>query len=288
MLDLIGADLWGGLTSIWTGDLEAAIEQLERAMEGEALFGSSASAHMGYTPGFLALAWLERGHRDRAWEALWRTGDHTGASDGERFWLSSHAELLLAEAEYVRVREIAGQLAVTRPPEAHPLWSPWRGLRARAAWGEGDRETASRLAGEELELARRGGAPWVVGRALRQLGELTGDAALLREAVALLDGTSAKLERAKAHAALGDAQNDIRAWRTARELAERCGADGLAARLRLTAPLLRARSARRGRRAARPTRRIRAQARRCAPRGPRPRRGGRAGRDRCGAVRRPS
>ena len=51
-----------------------------------------------------------------------------------------------------------------------------------------------------------------------------------------LDGTSAKLERAKAHAALGDAQNDIRAWRTARELAERCGADALAARLRSLLP----------------------------------------------------
>jgi hypothetical protein len=60
---------------------------------------------------------------------------------------------------------------------------------------------------------------------LRLLGELTGDEAALREAVALLEETSARLERAKAHAALGDR-------RTALELAERCGADGLAARLR--------------------------------------------------------
>ena len=64
-----------------------------------------------------------------------------------------------------------------------------------------------------------------MGRSLRLLGELTGDAAVLREAVALLDGTSARLERAKAHAALGDAA-------TALDLAERCGASGLAARLR--------------------------------------------------------
>jgi hypothetical protein len=67
-----------------------------------------------------------------------------------------------------------------------------------------------------------------VGRALRLLGELTGDAATLREGVALLDGTSARLERAKAHAALGDS----RSWRTACDLAERCGADGLAQRMR--------------------------------------------------------
>ena len=120
---------------------------------------------------------------------------------------------------------IAGALATTRPADTHPLWSPWRSLQARAAQGEGDRETASRLAGEELALARRSGAPWLVGRSLRLLGELTGDEVALREAVALLEETSARLERAKAHAALGDR-------RVALDLAQQCGADGLAARLR--------------------------------------------------------
>ena len=43
-----------------------------------------------------------------------------------------------------------------------------------------------------------------MGRQLRLLGALEGDAAALREAVALLDGTSARLERAKAHAELGE------------------------------------------------------------------------------------
>jgi tetratricopeptide (TPR) repeat protein len=232
VLDAIGADLWGGLASIWTGDLSTAIGWLERAMEGEALFGSSVSAHMGYTPAFLALAWLERGDRERAWEALGLTGDHTGSSDGERFWLASRAELLLADGEYAEVVAIAGRLAATRPADTHPLWSPWRSLRARAAQAEGDRDTASRLAAEELALARRGGAPWVVGRGLRQLGAIEGEAAPLREAVALLDGTSARLERAKAHAALGDLLQDAASWRTALALAERCDADGLAARLR--------------------------------------------------------
>ena len=59
-----------------------------------------------------------------------------------------------------------------------------------------------------------------MGRALRQYGELTGDGESLREAVALLDPTSARLERAKAHAALGNHE-------TALALARRCGADGL-------------------------------------------------------------
>ena len=225
MLDAVGADLWGGLTSLWRGDLPWAIEQLERAMEGEVLFGHSGHRHMAYAPGFLSLAWHERGDRERAWAALHRAGDRTGPSDGERFWMISHAELLLADAEYGRVLAIADALAASRPPDTHPLWSPWRSLHARAAAGAGDQETASRLAAEELALARRSGAAWVVGRSLRVLGELTGDTAVLREAVARLDGTSARLERAKAHAALGDTA-------TALELAERCGASGLAARLR--------------------------------------------------------
>ena len=59
---------------------------------------------------------------------------------------------------------------------------------------------------------------------MRQLGELTDDSALLRDAVALLAPTSARLERAKAHAALG-------AHETALALARACGADGLASSL---------------------------------------------------------
>jgi len=202
------------------GDLVRATELLERAMEGETLFGSAGNAHMAYSSAFLALAWLERGDAARAWEALRGRGDQSGPSDGERFWMISHAELLLADGFYDAVGETAAALAAARPPETHPLWSPWRGLRARAAAGEGDLETASRLAGEELELARRNAAPWVVGRALRQYGELTGDGESLREAVALLDQTSARLERAKAHAALGNSE-------TALALARRCGAGGL-------------------------------------------------------------
>jgi tetratricopeptide (TPR) repeat protein len=232
VLDAIGADLWGGLGAIWTGDLVAAIESLERAQEGEVLFGSSVSAHMAYSPAFLALAWLERGDRDRAWTELRVRGEHNGPSDGERFWMISHAELLLADGEHRAVPAIADQLAATRPANIHPVWSPWRSLRARVAEAEGDRDSASRLAAEELALARRSGAPWVVGRGLRQLGAIEGDASALREAVALLDATSARLERAKAYAALGDTLRDEAAWRTALALAERCDADGLAQRLR--------------------------------------------------------
>ena len=65
VLDAVGADLWGGLTSLWRGDLPWAIEQLERAMEGEVLFGHSGHRHMAYAPG-VPLAGLARAGRPRA------------------------------------------------------------------------------------------------------------------------------------------------------------------------------------------------------------------------------
>jgi hypothetical protein len=78
------------------------------------------------------------------------------------------------------------------------------------------------LCGElRVELARRRAAPWVVGRCLRRLSALTGDEAALQEAVTLLDASSARLERAKAHAALGH-------HALASELARVCGATRLA------------------------------------------------------------
>ena len=61
------------------------------------------------------------------------------------------------------------------------------------------------LAQQDLELSRRVGAPWVIGRGLRILAEVDeGDDAARAacEAVALLEGTSARLELAKAQAVL--------------------------------------------------------------------------------------
>ena len=164
-----------GARSGWATCVRAT-ELLERAMEGETLFGSAGNAHMAYSSAFLALAWLERGDVERAWEALRGRGDQSGAVR-RRALLDDQPRRAAAGRRALRrgAAPITDALAATRPPETHPLWSPWRSLRARAAAGEGDRQTASRLAGEELELARRAAAPWVVGRALRQYGELTGD-----------------------------------------------------------------------------------------------------------------
>ncbi len=236
-LNIVGAYLWGGLTLIWAGDLRAAEASVERAIEGEILWGTTMAAVMGYSAAFLALARLERGDLAGAWTALERTDASTGTSDGARFWGISRTELLLADGRAEDALDCTRKIELISPRITHPAWAPWRTQRARALAALGAREEALALAGEELDLARGTGAPWIIGRGLRIRGELAGADGVdgLREAVALLGGSTARLEHAKALAALarvltaaghGDEAAPLRAQ--ARELAERCGAGGLA------------------------------------------------------------
>jgi tetratricopeptide (TPR) repeat protein len=237
ILGSIGADLWGGFARIWTGDLVGAIASLERAQEGERLWGTKLDAVMGYSAAFLALAWLERGYRDVAWEALEKVDASDGISDGARFWLSTRARLLVASDRAEEAVAVTERLEGMRPPETHPLWAPWRVLRAEALHALGRTAEASALAEDELALARRIGAPWLTGRALRRLAALGGPHAVdrAREAIVCLEGTSARLELAHAHAVLADASPSPDEAATSRaralDLARTCGADGLAAHL---------------------------------------------------------
>jgi ATP/maltotriose-dependent transcriptional regulator MalT len=134
-------------------------------------------------------------------------------------------------------------LATRDSPTAfrNPGWMPWRSLKAEALDALGRRRAAVALVREELELARRWGAPRTVGRTLRVLGRLEREQGLdhLREAVELLAASPARLEHAKALAALGSAlrlkrrPTDARVpLRQALELAEVCGAASLAQHVR--------------------------------------------------------
>jgi DNA-binding SARP family transcriptional activator/tetratricopeptide (TPR) repeat protein len=238
ILASIGAELWGGITHIWAGDLRAAMQALERAHEGERLWGTKLDAVMAYSAAFTALAQLERfDPTGEVAETLARVHAEDPRPDGARFWLASHAELALAEGRAADAVAISERLEPTRPAHTHPMWAPWRSLRARALATLGDVTEARRLALEDLELCRRVGSEWVIGRGLRILAEIDGPdrEELAREAVRRLTGTSARLELAKAQMALGVALaargslDDARShWAAAAELAQICGAAGLA------------------------------------------------------------
>ena len=123
----------------------------------------------------------------------------------------------------------------TNPPVSYPAW---RSLAALAHHALGDRDAALALAREEVELARAWGAPRTLGRALRIRGLIEGGGGgveLIREAVAVLDGSPARLEHAYALADLGAAlrrgnrRGEARErLRDALEFAERAGANLLA------------------------------------------------------------
>jgi tetratricopeptide (TPR) repeat protein len=195
---------------------------------------------MAYSAAFTALVQLERGDpTEVAAETLHRVAAEDPRPDGARFWMASLAELALAEGRATDALEITRRLEVTRPPDTHPVWAPWRNLRARALTQLGRQEEARRLALDDLDLARRVGAPWVIGRGLRMLAEVEesteGRVQTARAAVAALSETSAALELAKANMTLAEALDNAdqngdaaQAASAARAMACRCGADGLA------------------------------------------------------------
>jgi len=89
------------------------------------------------------------------------------------------------------------------------VWpSDWKAYAAAALASLGEREKATRLAREQLAVARRVGAPGALGMSLRLAAQAIGGdegLALLREAVPVLDHSAARLELAHALSDLGTA-----------------------------------------------------------------------------------
>jgi DNA-binding CsgD family transcriptional regulator len=119
-----------------------------------------------------------------------------------------------------------------------PAAVPWRGTAAELALALGAGEEAARLSAEHRALAERIGAPKVLGPALRIYGRAhPGDAGreALERAVRLLEGSTARLELARAQVDLGaalsadgDATRGRELLRAGAELAATLGAAPLA------------------------------------------------------------
>jgi DNA-binding CsgD family transcriptional regulator len=101
---------------------------------------------------------------------------------------------------------LAVGVLLTRALVTCPSYLPWRSEAALAHLALGDRESAWRLADEELELARTFGAPRTLGVALHAVGVMAGGdrgELLLRGAIDAFERGGARLERARALADLG-------------------------------------------------------------------------------------
>jgi len=190
----------------------------------------------------LAALLLARGERDAAEAELEANGMMGEVPDA--VWISlglfPRGQLRLeqgrfeeAAADFLQAERLSvcwGAIGIPAPPA--------RILAVRALVALGDLERARPLAAAGLAHARRFGAPTLLSRALRA-SAMTADGAArlaaLEEAVAVMDGSPARLVHAEAlldlGAALRRARREVDArppLREALELARRCGAVGLA------------------------------------------------------------
>jgi DNA-binding CsgD family transcriptional regulator len=208
MFHASGGYLFRGFTLLQRGELAEAETNLRSGAELTAAWGSFAVEL--YPAAYLAETLAERGDLDGARAALARAGavDKMPTASNQGWWFAGRLRLLLAEGaleEALRLSEEAERRLGERV--VNPAWLPWRSARAEALDRLGRREEAVAIAAEEVELARRWGAPRALGRALRVLGTAAREDGLpqLEEAVAVLDGSLARLEHAKALGALGTA-----------------------------------------------------------------------------------
>jgi DNA-binding CsgD family transcriptional regulator len=240
LYSLSSIHLWRGFMLHRRGELADAEDVLRTAASEFDLYGYGAT---GLQPcsAYLAATLLEGGDRDGAWRALETGVSPADGSDRARWWLISRLQLLVAVGRAEEALEAADELERRSRWMTNPAIGPWRLLKAEALALLQRHDEALALARTDLELARRFGAPGPVGMALRVLGTLEREAGLhhLREAVEVLRNSSARLEHAKALAALGAAlrrsgnRSEAREpLRAALDLAERCGAHELAERAR--------------------------------------------------------
>ena len=236
LYSICAVNIWRGWTWLQRGELAEAEASLREAHEQLHDLFEPDSHSVAYGAAHLARVLTERGDLAGARAAL-AAASPNSASDADALVRRAEIELLLAEHSWGEALAAADEYHARLRGIDNPAWGPWRSLTALALDGLGRRDEACTLIDEELEAARRWGAPGAVARALRLLGTLRGEDGhdLLREAVRTAEASPARLEHAKALVALGSAlrragqrSQSREPLRRGFELATRCGAASLA------------------------------------------------------------
>lgn len=232
-------ELWRGLVYYEAGRLLLAEDAL--AIVEPTPFWAL-SLPNAYRAGFLAHVLLERGKIDEA-EAIVGAISVEELLPGHRIQTlhgRGRVKLAIGAPEQALADFIAAGEAAESVDICNPAYIPWRSQSALALHQLSRTDEAKALAGEELELSRRWGAPRTVGVSLRVLGLVEGGSVgeqLLREAVDVLKDSPARLEHARALIDLGAAlrrgNNRSEARQLLRqgvELAHTCGGSVLVER----------------------------------------------------------
>ncbi len=229
------------LVALHRGSLADAVANAELALGVIDLHGLEFGRV--YAVGLLAPALIEQGDSSRSRQLIQSAmpGEEI-TSYGQSLFFEARAQLLLASGEHARALRVCTVHGAFL--EAFGVWNPaisaWRSQAALALLGLGRREEAQGYAQRELSLARQWEAPRALGRSLVVAGVAEGGddgIALLREAVAVLELSQARLEHARALVEFGSAlrrtnrRSDAREpLRRGLELAAVCGAVPLADR----------------------------------------------------------
>lgn len=219
------------------GDLVGALADLEGGLQPLPVMMVARPFALGHN----ALALLDSGDVDRAEQLLAHPPDDRLSEPFTYNWvLFARGRLALHRGDPEAA--LADLLECGRRQEAIPAPCPcvlpWRSEAAIAALKLERTDQAHALAHEELQRARRFGAPRALAAALRAAGLVAGGTpgiALLEEAAETIERSPARLERARVLIDLGAALRRGRQQTAARETlrlgldaAYRCGADGLA------------------------------------------------------------
>jgi DNA-binding CsgD family transcriptional regulator len=188
-------------------DARASLDAVEQDGGQPGGDGLSAPAHGGLSSplALLISALIERGQLEAASAALERSCLEESLPELWRYnlLLDSRGRLRIAEG---RVEEGLADLLecgrrLDRWGARNPAVIPWRSSAALALSTLDARDEAERLVAEEVELSRELGAARALGIALRGAGLVEGGnrgVELLTEAVAVLEGSPARLEHARA------------------------------------------------------------------------------------------
>jgi DNA-binding CsgD family transcriptional regulator/tetratricopeptide (TPR) repeat protein len=229
-----------GYDHLRRGDLPGAEDALRTGLSELRLWGGAGDT-VTLLIADLCTTVRERGDVAGARAALELADSGEEVTVAALFRTGATAELLLAEGRAEDALEAAMALDALTGGVTAPAWVPWRSIQARALLALGRPDEAVVAAEDELPRARAFGAPGTVGHTLRTLGVAMGDDGLdtLDEAVAVLEGSAARLELAKALHAQGATLRRLRRPSDAREplrraveLATACGAEPLAAAAR--------------------------------------------------------
>jgi DNA-binding CsgD family transcriptional regulator len=235
--------VWRGWTWLRRGALADADEALRQYVMATEPRAGGVAVGRAYAMAYLTLVRLEQGDAAGAHEALALTGDSTPNSDGDIQSRRAAIELLLAEGSWADAIDALDVYRGRLRRVVNPTWAPYGSLLARALCGLGRTEDAVAAAADEVDAARRWGAPGTIGASLRALGTaLDADGSpdcltVLEEAIAATAQSPARLEHAKNLMAWGSALRRRGRPTAAREplaraaeLATVCGARPLAER----------------------------------------------------------